>query len=300
MRKLSGGMKAGLGFSLVEIVVVIFVMGIISIGLMDFITNSAGGYAATARRNQLSSAGRVVFDRLAMELHNAVPFSVRTSTPLATTNSFGVAKDQCIEFLPTMAATNYQNPRFRPAAVSATDFDVIDTIPDQVGKTGRYAVIYPTDVTDLYKDAYTTTEVIFEVAIADADTGDGTQELDPTGDYRFTYRSPDERLFITTEPVSFCVSGSHLYRYSNYGFHATQRIPHGPDGSSCAATCLPNSTPDRVLLTDMIDNSVLSAGPFDYLGTTRRRNGVIQIELNFSEAGDSVRLNHEVLQQAAP
>lgn len=287
------------GFSLVEIVVVIFVMGIISIGLMDFITNSAGGYASTARRNQLSSAGRVVFDRLAMELHNAVPFSVRTTTPLATTNSFGVAKDQCIEFLPTMAATNYVNPRFRPAAVSATDFDVIDTVPDQVGESGRYAVIYPTDVADLYKDAYTTTEVIFAVAIADADTGDGVQELDPTGDYRYTYRSPDERLFITTEPVSFCVSGSRLYRYANYGFHATQRIPEGPAGA-CAGSCLPDSTPDRVLLTDMIDNSVLSAGPFDYLGTTRRRNGVIQIELNFSEAGDSVRLNHEVLQQAAP
>lgn len=292
MRGPTGRIRVEQGFSLVEIVVVIVLLSIVSVGLIDFITNSAGGYASTARRNQLSSAGRVVFDRISMELHNALPFSVRMKN--------GVGDDQCIEFLPTMAATNYVNPRFRPAAVSSSAFDVIDIIPDQVGETGRYAVIYPTDPTDLYKDTYTTTEAIFEVTISDADTGDGTQELDPTGDYRFTYRSPDERLFITTEPVSFCVFGSRLYRYSNYGFHALQLIPHDAAGTCASAECLPKTTPDRVLLTDQIDNSVLSGRPFDYLATTRRRNGVIQIELNFSEAGQSVRLNHEVLQQAAP
>lgn len=288
------------GFSLIEIIVAIVVMSVIAIGVVDFITNSAGGYASTAARNQLSSAGRVVIDRIGMELHNAVPFSVRMTTPLAVTNQFGTVKDQCVEFLPTVAATNYVNPRFRPAAAQAMDFDVIDLVPDQTGEAGRYAVIYPTDPADLYKDAYTDTEVIFAVDIADSDANDGTQELDPGVAYRFTYRSPDERLFITTEPVSFCISGSRLYRYANYGFHATQRIPHGPDGTSCAATCLPNSTPDRVLLTDQIDNSGLSGAPFDYLGTTRRRNGVIQMELNFSHDGESVMLNHEILQQATP
>lgn len=291
------------GFSLIEIVVVIIVMGIIAVGLTDFITNSASGYVSSANRNQVSSAGRIVIDRIAMELHNALPNSVRTSTSLTATdeaNGFGYENDQCIEFIPIMAATTYINPVFRPAAASAASFQVINLIPVQVGETGRYAVIYPNNSNQLYQDSFSNTEPIVAVTIADANDLDGINELTPDAAHRFRRRSPVERLFITTDPISFCVSGNKLFRYANYGFASTQLVPEGPAGSCIAATCLPATTPDRVLITDQIDNSVLTGPAFDFLDVTRRRNGVIQMELNFSQNGETVRLNHEVLQQATP
>ena len=75
--------------------------------------------------NQISSAGRVVIDRLAMELRNAVPESVRVSTARASDDAYGYKNDQCIEYLPVKAATNYLNPIFRPNAAAMGSFDVL-------------------------------------------------------------------------------------------------------------------------------------------------------------------------------
>ncbi|MDC0598558.1 hypothetical protein OAP18_01750, partial [Gammaproteobacteria bacterium] len=62
--------------------------------------------------------------------------------------------------------------------------------------------------------------------------------------------------------------------------------------------CLPATTPNRVLISTEIDNAGLTA--FDQLAASRRRNAVVQMELNFSKDGESVLLNHETLLQATP
>ena len=118
------------GFSLVEIIVVIVVMSIISIGIVQYIVDSADGFSRTADRSELSSSGRVVIDRIAMELHNALPNSVRV-TSAYTSGSAEVlagdayAGDQCIEFVPILSATTYIDPRFRPQPRTTT-FTVVD------------------------------------------------------------------------------------------------------------------------------------------------------------------------------
>ena len=299
------------GFTLIEVITTIVVMGIMAIGVADFISNSAVGYVRTANRNQVSSAGRVVIDRIAMELHNALPYSVRTTIPLTQTdedNGYGFLNDQCIEFLPLQAASTYLNPRFRPAAASAAAFETINFVPSQLGESGRYAVIYPTSEADLYKNSfnapsYPTTEALVALStIADSSATDGKHELTPAGSHRFRRHSPEERIFITTQPISFCVSGNKLHRYSQYGFYTNQRIPFGPDGSSCKPgfACITAETPTRVLVTDQVDNSASGFVAFDYLDTTRRRNAVVQIKLSFNKGGELVMMNHEVLQQATP
>jgi len=303
--------KGPAGFSLIEMIAVIMVMSIMALGVVDFITNSSEGYVRSANRNQVSSAGRVVIDRIAMELHNALPYSVRTSSRLTLadqSSGYGYLNDQCIEFIPIEAASTYLNPRFRPAAASADPFETINFVPGQLGNTGRYAVIYPTSEADLYDDAfnapsYPTTEAIVALAsIADGTPGDGKELLTPAGAHRFKRRSTEERIFITSQPISFCVSGSKLHRYSGYGFYTDQPIPFGPDGSSCKPgfNCLAAQTPTRVLITDQVDNSASGFVAFDFLGVTRRRNAVIQLQLNFNKAGEQVLLNHEILQQVTP
>jgi MSHA biogenesis protein MshO len=248
-----------------------------------------------------------------MDLHNALPESVRISPvdPPDTDTVNSYAGDQCLEFIPVVAATTYINPTFRPAAANSNPFDVVDFVPMQAPPTltGHYVSIYPTSSADLYKDTFTNTEAIVEVTVDDADTMDGTNEVDPVTSHRFKRRSSVERLFLTTQPVSYCITGSKLYRYSDYGFYTTQLLPEIPGGGCVAMDCLPNATTTmagghRVLITDQLDNSALTGGvngqAFDVLAASRTRNGVIQLDLNFSQEGQEVRLNHEIMQQSTP
>jgi MSHA biogenesis protein MshO len=306
------------GFSLVEIVVAIVIMSIISIGLVDFITNSASGYVQSATRNQISASGRVVLDRVVMDLHNALSESVRISSPLSVTqanNGEGFAGDQCLEFIRVRAATTYIDPAFRPATHKAA-FDVVDFVPAQVGVNGVYAAIYPTSAAQLYDAPFgdaNATEAIARVNVTngvDANTDTLTySRLSDNAAYnhRFRRQSSVDRIFLTDQPVSYCISGSKLFRYSDYGFTEDQMLPLEPGGDCTAGLvteCLPAATPDRVLITDQLDNSAFTGGvagqTFDQVAASRHRNAVIQLEMNFSQDGESVRLNHEVLLQISP
>lgn len=298
------------GFSLVEIVVVLIVMSIISIGLVQYILDSASGFSRASIRSELSASGRTVIDRIAMDMHNALPNSVRISTAYTSASpevmaGNAYAGDQCIEFVPILAATTYIDPHFRPQPQTTT-FTVVDFVPDQDGASGVYIAIYPRDTDDIYAASFsgTTTEAIAGASVADADPMDGINEITTTTNHRFKRQSPTMRAFLTEQPISFCVKGDRIYRYSNYGFNATQLRPVDIGGGCSAGTCLPSSTPDRELMTAFIDNAALTDGgsqAFDQLAANRRRNAVVQIELNFSkQTGDAVLLNHEVLLHSSP
>jgi MSHA biogenesis protein MshO len=297
------------GFSFVEIVVAIVIMSIISIGLVDFIVNSAAGYAQTAARNQVSAAGRIVIDRIAIDVHGALPKSIRIwpEDPPDTTTADSYAGDQCLEFIPVLAATRYIDPAIRPATRKST-FDVVDFVPSKDGVTGAYAVIYPTSTADLYGASFvdpTEAAIVAVTSIADNVASDGKRRITTTTNHRFKRASSAERLFLTTQPVSYCVVGNKLYRYSDYGFYANQPRPMRPNNTCAVAPCLPNTTAlGRVLISDQVDNSQLTGGTsgqaFDQLEESRRRNGVVQLELNFRQSGNEVLLNHEILLQATP
>lgn len=302
------------GFTFVEIIVAIVIMAIISIGLVQFIVDSSAGYVTSATRNQVTAAGRTVIDRISMELRNAVPESVRIypATPHAVTDAEAFAGDQCLEFIPQRAATTYIDPAFRPAAYKSS-FTVVDFVPAQLGQNGVYAVIYPASDAELYGADFESANNT--AAIARVDVTDGvasnTNTLtysrlsdDASYTHRFRRQSPVDRLFLADQPVSYCITGKKLYRYTNYGFTATQLLPVQPDGN-CTGTCLPSTTAGgRWLISDQIDNSALTGGSngqaFRWLEASRRRNGVLQLQFNFNQDGQGILLNHEVMQQTTP
>ena len=303
------------GFTYVEMVVAIVVLAIISIGLTQFITVTAEGYIDTGRRNQLSSAGRVVIDRISMELHNALPNSIRITDALVSsdpevTGNLAYPGDQCIEFVPVRAATTYIDPSFSPSG--STSFDVVKFLPEDlvVDVSNTHVVIYPNNTADIYEAPDSVPPLTRGPREQVGSIGDAVpavtdvETVTLAAVHRFKRRSRVNRLFLTEEPVSFCITGEKLYRYSNYGFTSPdQLIPENIGGGCTAATCLPSTTPNRVLMTTGLDNAALTdAGgqAFDYLNATRRRNGVVQLVLNFEEAGESVLLNHEALLQGAP
>ena len=111
---------------------------------------------------------------------------------------------------------------------------------------------------------------------------------------------------MVEQPVSYCVVGDKLYRYTDYGFFASQDTEE--ESGTCTVTpdppdtCLPNyaagPTRKKVLITDSIDNTGLTA--FSVGSQTLIRNSLVEIIFNMSADGNSITLNHEVLTRSVP
>jgi len=302
MAKISKQKQAG--FSIIEMVLAIVISGILAIGIVSFIGDSVDSLTTSANRNKIAASGRIALDRLAMEIHNALPNSIRATT--ATPGG-----DQCLEFIPVRAATTYINPPFSPGG--ATTFDVVDLIPSQHGVSGGYAVIYPRRQNRLYDgdngasagwpNFPSNRRPIQEiVSIADSASPDQST-VTLVNSHRFRRRSPSQRFFIVEDPVSFCVVGENLYRYTNYGFYTTQVSAEEESGVCEVAldqTCLPNyaAAPNKMLITNDLDNTGMTA--FTVSTQTLRRNSLVAIQFNFSANNDSIILNHEVLTRSVP
>lgn len=291
------------GFTIIEMVVAIVISGILAIGIVSFIGDSVNSLTTSANRNKISASGRIAIDRLAMEIHNALPKSIRATTATA-------GGDQCLEFIPVRAATSYINPPF--SGGGATTFEVVDLTPSQHGATGGYAVIYPNRIGQIYDGDNGTSPgwpnfpnrgpIQGIASIADsASTDQSTVTL--VKSHRFRRRSPNQRFFIVEDPISYCVVGENLYRYTNYGFFTSQVTQEEESGTCELAsnqTCLPNyaAAPDKMLITNDLDNTGLTA--FTVSNQTLRRNALVAIQFNFSANNDSVFLNHEVLTRSVP
>lgn len=291
------------GFTIIEMVVTIVVSSILAIGIVGFIGDAVSGIDSASNRNQLASAGRVAIDRLAMELHNALPNSIRVTVP-----SSG---DQCIEFIPVRAATSYIDPPF--GALGDITFDVVRLVPDQEGVSGGYAVIFPNRIGQIY-DGENVTDTGFPIR-GPIEEIDDIQDSDPASvelsevtlvsNHSFRRRSPNQRFFVVDQPVSYCVKGGKLYRYQQYGFHDVQTSTEEDALGVCGVSkCLPSYFIDlrKILITDSIDNTAPDPDvtAFTINSQTLNRNSLVSIVLNLAADGDTVILNHSVLTRSVP
>jgi len=292
------------GFTLVEMVVTILIASIMAIGIVTYIGNAVEGFASASSRNKLATSGRTVVDRIAMELHNATPNTIRVTTAQA-------GGEQCIEFIPAAAATFALTPpttgqgsdTFEVIAFSSQNAMAASTngnICAAPQARSLYALLYPNNVSEVYDfdpDENGPVAMICEIGPVVAEGQDRRQTITLNRQHLYPRRSPVDRLFVSEGPVSFCVVNDRVYRYSGYkavdgGFFSSQCTPATPD-------CLPGSSAaGRHLVTDRIDNTGLSA--FTVVSPTLRRNAIISLNLNFTDSGDSVHLSHEILMRNVP
>ena len=300
------------GFTIIEAVVAIVVTSILAIGIVSYIGDTVTSIDNAANRSRLASSGRVAIQRLSAELHNSLPNSVRVTTATG-------GGDQCIEFIPVRAATKYINPSF--GGSGSTSFQVGDFQPDQKGVSGGYAVIYPRRQHLLYDGdeggaasntasswpTFPNRRPIQAINNIASGTSANQSTVNLVTSHRFRRRSPTERFFVVDQPVSYCVVGDKLYRYTDYGFFTSQ-VTDEEEPGNCERTatdsdrCLPDydAGPARkkALITDNIDNTGLTA--FSVSAQTLTRNSLISIVLNMSADGDSIQLNHDVLARSVP
>lgn len=92
------------GFTLIELIIVILIMGILAYGSVQFILNTSGAYADSQQRTRLGLVATTTMERLTRELQSALPGSLRVSSN---------GQHQCLEFLPISQQPQQQTPSQR-------------------------------------------------------------------------------------------------------------------------------------------------------------------------------------------
>ena len=269
------------GFTLMELVIVIVILGIVSGIVGNIVSTGAKIYVDATERDQLLSDSRFVVERLNRALRMAIPNSARVT---------GDANIQCLEFVQAEWVTFYTNlPTIPSTSKSAHVVEIGDITGNfSLDTSTDFAIVYPTDSTDIYDLTENKRKKIDACIDTGTDTSCNSND-DPnhlatlTVNGAFADDSPASRLYIASKAVSYCVQNNSIYRYVdtiNNG-QVTYDIDINTDGSLMAEN----------LVNDLSSASEL---PFRVSNATLRRNSLVQILLAFEHNDEIVNFSNEV------
>jgi len=207
------------GFTLVEMIVVLVVLGVLSLGGTYFLANSVDGYGSVVDRQQLAERGRFALEHMTRGVQNALPGSVRV-------------RNDCLEIVPVVTGAQYLSI---PVAYVANS--VLTTPPPvMVPPNGLRLAVAADDA--LY--GLTNPGAISPTTVAMSENSSGVQTIMLNSGHQFISESTRNRLYWIATPISYCISGGHLWRYQDYGFVSVQPQPID----------LPTTMPGRALLAE--------------------------------------------------
>ena len=254
------------GFTLIEMVVSIVLLGVVGVSLSAIIQHSMTIYTDTTTREELLLQGRFVTERMHKEIRDAVPNSVQVN-----------ASTHCIEWLPITNTAVYEALPLAPESA-----ETMRVLPEHGFVQSERVVIMPINAQDLLDDI--PTNGVFPVAeVKEAKLKQTTEsenmvELTFTQETSFTANSPAHRLFAYKTPVAYCLEGSQLYRYANYPLSRSELSP------------AELSVGDRDLMAEKIKSV-----QFDVEHASLVRNGLVKLQFVFNDNNEEVRLDHDVL-----
>ena len=259
--------KLQLGFTLVEMIMVIVIMGVIGGMVAVFMKSPIDAYLASARHAGMSDTADTALRRMARDLHKALPNSVLNSN------------SQCLELIPTKTGG-----RYRASDSNSLVFGSPVTSFNMLGHNISFAGSpLPADQQIQANDLIAVSNLGFDVG--NAYTGGNTAVVSSVADgsestiimgsktFPLALASPSNRFQVipaNENVVAFVCSGGNLYR-SVRTFNA----------ATCPAT-------GAVLAKDV------SSCNFVYAGSDLQRNGLVQLTLQLSNSGETVSLYQEV------
>jgi MSHA biogenesis protein MshO len=265
------------GFTLIELIMVIILMGVIGGIVAVFMKGPIDAYLDSGRRAALTDVADTAVRRIARDLQRALPNSVRTSGA------------NCLEFIPTKSGGRYRadGPGALDFSTAVSSFHMLGQNsalpPDQQIASGDMIVVYNlgVDVADAY---YTPTASNNTATVTGTPSESGTApDIETTislaATKQFPLASGSNRFHVvssTEKLVSYVCSGGNLYRTIGSTLSTTP---------SCAAS------------GSIIASNVNCGGTsFSYSGSDLQRNALVTMVLSIQDSSgtESVNLQHEV------
>ncbi|MEW6765908.1 MAG: type II secretion system protein [Pseudomonadota bacterium] len=249
------------GFTLIELIVVIVLLGILALLTTDILLKPFQGFQDQARRAKLTANADLAMQRMVRELRHALPNSVRVG-----------CGGQCFEFLNTVDGGRYRRYPASDGTGNVLDIASADTAFDVLGgaasaAVGQQVVIYNVEaVQNVPGNAYFGNN-------RGAVTGFVAGALSfspPAGG--FPQHSPGQRFDLVDGPVSFYCSAGQLTRCSGYAIQTSQPASCPAGGSS-----------------SLLVEDVSSCG-FSYDPGSHTRAGVMTLSLSLTDEGETISL----------
>lgn len=275
------------GFTLVELIMVIIIIGVIGGMVAVFMKGPIDAYIDSGRRAALTDVADTVVRRMARDLQGALPNSIRTSTSAAATN--------CLQFIPTKTGG-----RYRATGAGSLDFAAGSATFNMLGSNAALAVdqrIVPGDVIVVYNLGFDPANAYGGGNIA---TVGGAAPLAESA-------APIETTIPLTATVIFPLeSGSRRFhvvpgaeRMVSYECIGTSLRRATSNAFSAAASCPLTGPVTATITVNTIANNVNCAAAstwFSYTGSDLLRNALVSMGLTLRDASgtESVTMQHEV------
>ena len=275
------------GFTLVEIIVVIAIMGIIG-GLSTLIIGrSLDSYAALERRTELQTSIRLAVERISREIRHALPHSICVNNGGACANN-----GNRFYFIPVKDSGRYQDkagiytapPAIQRNRLAVTPqsndrFDVLSTNAANRLNAGNgdWAVVYNLNNTDIYANL---NDVRHQINIIDQkdihNDGIAATDIDQiqlTANQSFANNSPTRRFHIIADDVVtlFYLDGTDLKRDTT-----TFNAPN-------------TATANTRLLMQNVQACI-----FTYTPGSPQRAGLLRIDITVTQQGETVQVIQDV------
>ncbi len=263
------------GFTLVELVMVILLLGIMATFTSQFIGIGTQIYGDASSREQLMSDARFAMERLNRELRNAVPGSER----IETAGGLWVDSGVCLRFWPISTSSRYlalnktvsgsSSTLELVMATPAAATDPLSTDATAV-KVGDLMVVFPlpnssasslSSGCDYGRCVANVTAVQTPVS--------GAQSIRYTSAESLAGLSPGSRVYFANQQVRYCVEGSTITR-----------------ASAAISASLPAT---GVLMADS-----LASGNFYRETSAFNAEGEFGMRFVFERKGESVTFNHKI------
>lgn len=276
------------GFSLLELILVVVLLGVLASGAGLLITKPIEAYSDQLRRQQLVDQAEMALRQIARDVRRALPNSIRTRTVGAVT---------ALEMINTIDGARYRDENetglggpedILEFAGSDKEFNFLGKLNFLTGALlpDQRIVIYNTAPGNIYQDAINDndfgiiTSTSTGLTIATSINYPNEHHVTMLNSFSFTQQSPGQRAFFVDGPISYVcdlsAGNNNITRYRSYDYQNPQPVS-APVGASSG----------RVV-------TKLSACDISYTAGTASRGGILTLEITVTDSGENITLLHQV------
>ena len=259
------------GFTLVELIIVIVLLGIIGGFTFNYLGFGVRIYSDAVGREQATSQARFALQRMSVELKNSLPRSVQV-----------LDNGRCIEFMPIQTSGQYLDIPLADA--SGTDFVAIMPAGNVSNLPNAFLFVFANELEFIYGASPLRRKTIDSVSVNTPANGLMTVAFDTaeTPSY-FAAQSIGRRYYVSNGPTRWCfnTSNNSLERYAGYSLANAGAFP------------LLGVIP-QVMAIDVVNP--VAEPPFKVFEATLTRNNIVQIDLRLERGntGEPLQLTREV------